>query len=283
MEEDLRLRAAYAACRRIHRRHDPTYYWATRRLPAHVRPAVHAVYGYVRGADELVDGPGRARTPRERRTALDRWEAELAQGLAGAGSPHPVVAALVDAGRRHDLPLGELRGYMRSMRTDCDRVRLADREELERYMEGSTGTVGRIMAPLLGVPPERARAFGRLGTAFQLTNFIRDVREDYARLDRIYLPGVSEAELAAGRATASLRGRLADEVARARARFAETVPAVASASPQARPGMRVAVAVYLRVLDRVERLGFDVLDRRASLGPLDVGRALAAAPGLAGG
>ena len=137
----------------MHRRHDPTYYWATRRLPAEIRPATHALYGYVRTADEIVDGPRRPPSAEARRAALDAWERELEHGPRGrAAPPHPVVGALVDAGRRHGLPLGELRTYMRSMRIDCAPVRIATWPELEAYMDGSAGSVGRIMAPLLGVP-----------------------------------------------------------------------------------------------------------------------------------
>src|SRR5918912_3719209 len=101
---DPAVRASYEACRRLHRRHDPTYYWATRRLPAAVRPATHALYGYVRTADQIVDGPDRPPTPAARRAALDAWEAEL---KAGATSREPVVRALADAAERHELPLGE--------------------------------------------------------------------------------------------------------------------------------------------------------------------------------
>ena len=151
---DPAVRAAYEACRRLHRRHDPTYYWATRRLPADVRPATHALYGYVRTADEIVDGPRRPPTAGARRAALDAWEDELRDGLAAGRSPHPVVGALVDAGARHDLPLDELGTYMRSMRVDCGPVRIGSWEELEAYMDGSAGSVGRIMA----VAARRARA-----------------------------------------------------------------------------------------------------------------------------
>src|SRR3954454_17187819 len=114
---DPTLTDAYETCRRMHRRHDPTYYFATRRLPEDVRPATYALYGYVRTADQLVDGPRRAPTPEARRAALDAWEAELAQGL---DSRQPIVRALCDAADRHRLPLGELRTYMRSMRVDCE-------------------------------------------------------------------------------------------------------------------------------------------------------------------
>src|SRR5205823_4820801 len=166
---DAVLQSSYAACRRMHRRYDPTYYWATRRLPREIRPAVHALYGFVRGADELVDGPRRASAPAARRAALDRWERELDDGLARGHSSHPVIAALVDAGTRHDLPLGELHVYMRSMRIDCGPVRIATTDELDVYMHGSAGAVGRIMAPLLEVPDAHRAAYGEMGLAFQLT------------------------------------------------------------------------------------------------------------------
>ena len=86
---------------------------------------------------------------------------------------------------------------MDSMRVDCDgRVRLSSRAELDTYMNGSAAAVGRVMAPLIGVPAERREDVARLGVAFQLTNFLRDVREDYA-MDRVYLPGLDEEALAA--------------------------------------------------------------------------------------
>ena len=271
------LRDAYATCRRMQLRHDPTYYWATRRLPADVRPAVHALYGFVRGADELVDGRSRPADPAARAAALDEWEAELERGIADGRSSHPVIAALVDAGRRHDLPLDELRVYMRSMRIDCGPVRIDTWDELERYMRGSAAAVGLIMAPLLGAPPDEHQTFARLGVAFQLTNFIRDVREDYG-LDRLYLPredrerfGVSEKEIAEREPSPGFRRLIAFEVERARRLFAETAAATASVTPSVRPGMRLARATYLAVLDRVERLGFDVLRRRAGLPPWRLG------------
>ena len=262
---DPRMSAAYEACRRMQRRHDPTYYGATRRLPADLQPATHALYGYVRTADQIVDGPRRPPTPSARRAALDAWEAEL------RAARHPVASALLDAAERHALPLGELRAYMRSMRIDCARVRIGSWDELEAYMDGSAGSVGRIMAPLLGVSARHHADFGRLGQAFQLANFIRDVRED-RWLDRIYLPaddrarfGVSEEDLARPRATPELRALVAHEVRRARRLFAGAAPAVAATPAPVRPGIRFAIGVYARVLDRVEAVGFDVLGRRTGV------------------
>jgi phytoene synthase len=188
--------------------------------------------------------------------------------MATGHSRHPVIAALVDAGRRHDLPLSELSAYMDSMRFDCGPVRVATRAELDRYMRGSAGSVGLIMAPLLGVPSELHPTLAKLGTAFQLTNFIRDVREDYG-LDRVYFPvedrdrlGVSVQDIAARRMTDGLRALLALEVTRARHVFATTSVLDDVLDPAIRPGVRLARSVYERVLDRVEALGFDVLRHR---------------------
>ena len=273
------LRASYAACRRLHRRHDPTYYFATRRLPAEVRPAVHALYAFVRTADELVDGPLRAADPEARCSALDSLEEELWLAVAGRPTGVGAISALAHAGRRHDLPLDELHAYMDSMRVDCDSVRIASWDDLVRYMNGSAAAVGRIMTPLLGAPGPAAESFAKLGMAFQLTNFIRDVREDWA-LDRMYLPaderarfGVSEDAIEREDATPGFRALLALEVTRARDLFAESAPALDAVEPRVRPAMRMARAVYLGVLDRVERLDYDVLRRRASLRPWEAGRA----------
>ena len=271
---------AYALCRRIHRRRDPTYYWATRRLPADVRPAVHALYAYVRIADDIVDAPAAAAPPEQRRRSLDAWQEALGSALDGAPPAHPVVAALVDAGDRHDLPLDGLESYMRSMRRDCGPVRVATWDELEEYMEGSAGSVGRIMAPLLGAPGSSGAAFARLGRGFQLANFLRDVPEDHA-LDRIYIPredldrfGTGEADIASRRPTPAFRALVAFELTRARSLLGSADEACRAVAPRVRPGMRLAASVYGAMLDRIESAGGDVLLRRPRPAPWHVGRAV---------
>ena len=148
-------------------------------------------------------------------------------------------------------------------------------------MDGSAASVGRVMAAILGARRE-AETFGRLGVAFQLTNFVRDVRVDY-ELDRIYLPaeelerfGVDAAALGLGSATPQLRALLSVEVGRARALFGETAVAVAAALPAARRGMRFARAAYLSVLDRIEAADYDVLAQSIRPGAWGLARALLA-------
>jgi phytoene synthase len=141
------------------------------------------------------------------------------------------------------------------MRVDCGPVRIGSDEELDAYMDGSAGSVGRIMAPLLEVPERFHGDFGRLGQAFQLTNFIRDVDDDW-ELDRIYLPGVDDLR------TPAVRDVVMRQVERARGLFAAAEPAVAAAPASVRSGIRLACAAYMRILDRAEAAGGDVLGRR---------------------
>ena len=275
------LRACYEHCRRLHRRHDPTYYFATRRLSHPVRHEVHALYAYVRKVDELVDGPRRAPDPAARRAALDGAELELRRALDGGPAADPALRALIDTGRRHALPLGELGGYFDSMRVDCAPVRMQTWPELEAYMQGSAGGVGRILAVLLGAPPERDLLFTRLALAFQLTNFIRDVRDDW-ELDRVYLPredlerfGVSVEEIARRQPSSGFRRLLALQVQRARTLFTDSASAADLVAPDVGRGMRLARAVYIGVLDRAERLEFDVLRHRPALRPWELAGAVA--------
>lgn len=268
------MHAAYEHCRRLHRRHDPTYYWATRRLPQDLRLAVHALYAFVREADEIVDGPGRATDPALRRAELDRYQHRLHEALAGEPTRDPAITALVDAGRRHDLPLSRLNSYFDSMRIDCAPVRMATWNELESYMHGSAGAVGRILAVLLDAPPGRHESFASLALAFQLTNFIRDVREDW-ELDRVYLPGISPEQIARRQPSDGFRRLLSVEVARARELFRDGAAAGDGVAPRVRRGMNMARSVYLSVLDRTERLDFDVLRRRVSLPPWELAGAVA--------
>ncbi|MCW2999736.1 MAG: phytoene/squalene synthase family protein [Solirubrobacterales bacterium] len=270
---DEAVHAAYGRCRRLQRRHDPTFFLATARLPRNRRPAVHALYGFLRGADEIVDGRHRASHPAARRAALDGWQAALHDGLTGARPAHPVLAALAHAGPRHDLPLHLLDRYMDSMRIDCeDRVRIGDPQALDRYMDGSAATVGRLMAPLLDAGESAVEPLAQLGVAFQLTNFIRDVREDW-ELDRVYLPGLDEETLRLGVVTPAFRERIGAEVRRARELFAQTATVQTEVPPSVRPGIRLARSVYERVLDRVEALDGDVLSRRTGVGAWGIARA----------
>ena len=269
------MHEGYETSRRMLRRHDPTYYLATRRLPAAVRPATYALYGYVRTADQLVDGPRRAVDAR--RSAARRWTPGRPSSRRRATRSR---CALDDAAGRHALPLGELRPVHA---LDARRLRGRSGSPPGRssstYMDGSAGTVGRIMAALLGLPPQHHADLGRLGVAFQLANFIRDVRED-RRLDRDLPAGRGPRALRRERARPvdgtgpAVRALLAYEVARARALFAAARPAIAAA-PRVGPPGGAAGRRPVRA-DAPRRAP----DGRARVAP--AGRGAGDAPGLSG-
>jgi 15-cis-phytoene synthase len=264
------LGAAFERCRRLHARHGRTYYLATLLLPRWKRPHVHALYGFARYADELVDDLATTLDCSGQAAALAAWGQRFFAGLQGAPVTDPVLPAVLHTVRAFDLDVGDFERFLHSMAMDLTVTGYATYQDLCGYMEGSAAVIGTMLAPILeSVDPPAARTHARqLGLAFQLTNFIRDVAEDLQR-GRVYLPaedldrfGVRRQDLAAGRATAAVRELLAFEVQRARGHYAAAEPGIALLVPSSRPCVRVAFDLYGGILEEVERAGYQVLDRR---------------------
>ena len=268
------LSAAYERCRLLHARHGRTYYLATLLLPRWKRRHVHALYGFVRYADEIVDDLATTLDPPGQAAALQAWGERFFAGLGGAPLDDPVLPAVLHTVRAFDLDPGDFAKFLTSMAADLDTDGYATYQDLLGYMEGSAAVIGTMMAPILEASdPVAARGHAReLGLAFQLTNFIRDVAEDSAR-GRVYLPaadldrfGVRRADLApTARATPAVRALLAFEVARARAHYAAAEPGIELLAPSSRPCIRVALELYAGILTEVEGAGYQVLDRRVAV------------------
>ena len=180
--------AAYERCRALHREHGRTYYLATRLLPAWKRRHVHALYGFTRYADEIVDRT-EALPPAERAARLTEWSDRFLAGLRGEPVDDPLLPAVLHTIAVFDLDLDDFAKFLRSMAMDLTVTSYPTYDDLLDYMEGSAAVIGTMMLPILGSPdPAAAREPARqLGLAFQLTNFIRDVAEDLDR-GRVYLP-----------------------------------------------------------------------------------------------
>ncbi|MBM0204768.1 phytoene/squalene synthase family protein [Micromonospora sp. NPDC051227] len=272
METD--LTAAYDQCRELHKRHGRTYYLATRLLPAWKRRHVHALYGFTRYADEIVD-----RTedlpPAERAALLDRWASQFVAGLHGAPVDDPLLPAVLHTIAVFDLDRDDFASFLKSMAMDLTVTAYPTYDHLLDYMEGSAAVIGTMMLPILGSSdPAAAREPARqLGFAFQLTNFIRDVAEDLDR-GRTYLPdedmtkfGVTREELAEararGRVTPRIRELIEYEVTRAQAHYAAAAPGITMLAPASQACMRTAYALYGGILDEVAAQDYDVFVRRA--------------------
>ncbi|WP_084533086.1 phytoene/squalene synthase family protein [Nocardia fusca] len=288
------LRDAYRHCRRVAAAHGRSYYLATRLLSADRRPAVHALYGFARTVDDIVDDP-HVGAPGRAVTALDAVERRLRAawsqpiGMPVAPPTDPalpaafdrVVPALTDTVGRFAIDPRHFWTFLDSMRMDIPgsplfRNRYPTMAALHEYMRGSAAAIGLQLLPVLGTvcpAAEAEPAAGALGDAFQLTNFLRDIGEDLDR-DRIYLPaaelaafGVDEALLIDGRRTGRtdrrLRRALAHLIAVNRDLYRCARPGIELLSPRVRPGIRTAAALYAAILDRIEDSGYAVFAQRA--------------------
>ncbi|MEU9605727.1 phytoene/squalene synthase family protein [Streptomyces sp. NPDC048057] len=270
------LRAAYTRCRLLNARHGKTYFLAARLLPLERRPAVHALYGFARWADDIVDDLNTHQTAEERDRLLRRLEGDLADGLRTGAGDEPVVRAVADTAGRYDIDHALFADFLSSMRADLTVTDYPTYADLHGYVHGSAAVIGLQMLPVLGTVTPRQEAAphaAALGVAFQLTNFLRDVGEDLDR-GRIYLPGdllaahgvdrpLLEWSRRTGRRDARVRAALVAAEALTRDVYRTAEPGIAMLDPRVRPCMRAAFTLYRGILDAIAEQDYTVLHRRA--------------------
>jgi phytoene synthase len=265
------LAQSYEECRRLNALHGKTYYLATLLLPAKKRPYVHALYGFARFADEIVDDLASTLTPEEKALELKNWGATVIADLRKGESKDLIGMALVDTVNKFDIPLTYFEAFMKSMEMDLTVTRYKTYEDLMEYVYGSAVVIGLEMLPILGYKDERAiEAATALGTAFQLANFIRDIGEDIDR-GRIYMPlddlakfGVSEAMLLKREMTPEITEAIKYQIDRVRALQAEAEAGIQYLDPISRPCIRAASELYCGIVDEVEANNYDVFSHRAT-------------------
>ncbi|MGH4012576.1 MAG: phytoene/squalene synthase family protein [Pseudonocardiaceae bacterium] len=274
------LRASYTRCRELNAAHGRTYFLATRLLPPASRPAIHALYGLARYADEIVDDLSDTRPWPQRLAELDALSDELREGLARGRCQHPILAASVHTAVRYRIDPQHFIDFMAAMRMDRPVEQggvsgYQTFEELARYVHGSAAVIGLQVLPVLGtvVPREQAEPpAAALGIAFQITNFLRDVGEDLDR-GRVYLPAEELAAFGVDRALLGwcrrnrrsdrrVRAALAYLVAHTRAIYRRAAPGIPMLAPVSRACVATAYTLYGGILDEIEAAGYDVLTRR---------------------
>ena len=264
------LRASYLECKRLNSLHGKTYYLATLLLPPGKRPFVHALYGFARYADEIVDDLASTLTIDEKEAALRRWSDQLLDDLSKGASSDHIGAALVDTVRRFNIPVEHFRAFLHSMAMDISISRYESYPDLMEYVYGSAAVIGLEMVPILGTLSDDAYpAAEKLGVAFQLANFIRDVDEDLDR-GRIYLPldelrsfNVSQEMLHARRLTPEIREALRFNIDRVRQLQREATPGIALLAPESRACIEAASELYCGIGDEVEKIDYQIFDKRA--------------------
>ena len=265
----LTLAESYDLCRRVQRSHSKTYYFSTQLLPPDVRPHVHALYAFMRCADEIVDNP-RGKTLREQLASLEAFEEETMGAVAGEAVSNPVLRAYAATARERGIEPESITAFMKSMKMDTSVFRYPTYEDLAVYTYGSAAVVGLMMCRVLGVEDERANPHAEaLGVAMQLSNFLRDIGEDWAR-GRIYLPledlnrfRYLEEEVGAGVVDERFIALMCLEIGRARGLYEFADEGMVYIPRGRRYPVIVARELYAAILDRIEMQGYDVYARRA--------------------
>ncbi len=265
------LQESYDECKRLNALHGKTYYLATLLLPKKKRPPVHALYGFARFADEIVDDLASTLSDQEKANALRTWGESVLKDLRLGKSDDLIGRALVDTVTRYSIPLEYFEAFMKSMEMDLTVTRYKTYDELMTYVYGSAVVIGLEMLPILGYSDPRAiEAATALGTAFQLANFIRDIDEDIDR-GRIYMPlddlakfGVTEEMLLARKLTPEIVEAIKFQIQRVRDLQAVAEAGIEYLDPISRPCIRAASELYCGIVDEIEANGYDVFTTRAT-------------------
>ncbi|MFM8938023.1 MAG: phytoene/squalene synthase family protein [Actinomycetota bacterium] len=276
--KDENLRKSYLECKRLNSQHGKTYFLATQLLPKGKRPFVHALYGFARYADEIVDDLDSKLSPQEKREELERWSFQLLQDIKAGRSDDDIGRALVDTVNRFDLPISYFEAFLHSMAMDLDKTDYETFDDLMEYVYGSAAVIGLQMVPILGTIPGQMdaakEAAEKLGIAFQLANFIRDVSEDLDR-GRVYLPGRELAEFGVDRAmlerrilTPEIVAALKFQINRVRKLKRESDQGIALLSPESRPCIQAASELYCGIVDEVEKINYEIFKYRAKTSAL---------------
>lgn len=264
------LEASYAWCERLARDHYENFPVASRLLPAGMRPHVAAIYAFARTADDFADEPGVPDA--ERLRLLDDWLARLRSADAGTGPEDHVFRALHNTMRACALPRSLFEDLLSAFRQDVTKKRYADWPDVLDYCRRSANPVGRLVLRVAGYDdPRLDAASDAVCTALQLTNFWQDLERDWT-IGRLYLPaderaraGARDADLDARRMTPEWRSALAAATQRTRELFAAGQPVCDGVTGRLRWELRLTWLGGWRILDKLERSGFDVFTRRPTL------------------
>jgi len=269
---DPQLRESYELCRQLNATHGKTYYLATLLLPPAKRPYVHALYGFARYADEIVDDLASTLTDQEKAEHLSSWGQKFLDQYDSGITDDPVCRAVLDTVKRWNIPREHFEAFLHSMTMDLTVTHYNTYEDLYEYVYGSAAVIGLQMVPILEPTDNKAYEHAmQLGVAFQLANFIRDVGEDLER-GRIYLPleelaefGVTPEILKQRIATPAVKQALKKQIERVRELEEASRPGIAMLSPAAQPCIETARILYCGIVDAVEEIDYEVFDKRATV------------------
>jgi len=270
----LQLRAAYSVCRHIARSAAKNFYYGFLVLPAYKRDAICAVYAFMRRADDISDDP--ALPLEQRRQKLTDWINALRSVIEGTTTDDPVLMALADSQKRFNIPLELLeklvQGTTMDVVSDGAKLQYETFDQLYDYCYHVASVVGLVCIRIFGYRDPRAEKLAeRTGVAFQLTNILRDVKEDWS-MGRLYLPkadlrqcGIDAQVLSNGSAPTAMRPVLSLEAERAREYYRSADELLPLIDEDSQPALWTLVEIYRRLLERIAQRDYDVFSERVRL------------------
>ena len=263
------LPTSYEHCRRVAKARARNFYYSFVLLPKAQRNAICAIYAFMRHCDDLSDEPAGGTPPRE---AIEAWRGELDEALAGRFGEDPLWPAFHDTAERYRIPREYFHEMIGGVLSDLGPRRIQTFDELYRYCYQVASVVGLTVIHIFGFKGKEALPLAeKCGVAFQLTNILRDVREDAGR-DRVYLPAedlerfrVDARDLAEGKRTDEFVDLMEFETHRARAYYNEAAPLIEMVDQHSRSSLWALIEIYSRLLGRIEKTNYDVLARRVEL------------------
>lgn len=261
------LAASYAWCEKVARARARNFYYSFLLLDRDRRNAMCAVYAFMRICDDLSDEPGE-KTAAEFRD----WRARTVAALGGNYDEHPLWPAFYDTASRYRIPPEYFHHMIDGVESDIDFRPVETYAQLEQYCYRVASVVGLTVVHILGFRDARALPLAeKCGVAFQLTNILRDVGEDFGN-GRIYLPaedrlrfGVADVELGASTVSPALRALLAFEGERAEALYREATPLLDLVEPSGRPMLMAIIEIYHRLHEKIRLREYEVLRSRIAL------------------
>lgn len=264
------LKVGFEKCRAITRKYGTSYYFATQFFPNDIRQSIYAVYSFARIPDEIVDNP-HLREKEIRLEKLAEWRESWLKAMETGTTEDPILAAITHTFNKHKIPAEDGEAFLRSMLMDEERCEYDNFNELKDYMYGSAGVIGLIVTRIVGYSSERAFPYAvKLGYAFQLTNFLRDIREDSEDLGRVYMPldelrqfSLERNDITEMKVDDRFVEFMKFQIARNRQIYREAFPGIKMLSWKGRFAVRISYVLYKAILTEIERANYNVYAGRA--------------------
>lgn len=259
---------------RVEKKHGTSYYIATLFFPRKIKEAVFILYAFVRTPDEYVDNPKEGNDPR---ADLIQWKSNWERAFTTGKSDNDLLLATAEVFKTYNIPFELSIEFIDAMIQDLTVSRYETYRDLQGYMRGSAQVIGLMLTYIMGYKDPRAFEYAeKLGEAMQLTNFLRDIHEDYVDRGRIYLPqedmhtyGVTEKIIHEKQVTPEFIHLMKSEISRARKLFREADLGICMLSPRTQFPVRLASHLYEKILDKIEEERYNIFIKRVRSNTLE--------------